>query len=195
MRGDDNPASHSVVASALRDPDGTVRAAAMRTLFALDTTGAAKAAGGMYAADPNTGARQAALTVLARVRGPDALDLLIAGVAPGQPFGLRLTALQFLAGIHDPKAVDAIERLTDPSEDRNVRTSALQSLVMSGDSARATAVALRLIADPDPLFAQSAVAVAAQAGGRGVRDRLTQALARETRVHVRLALQQALAAR
>jgi aminopeptidase N len=195
MAGDNNPASHDVAAQALRDPDGSVRAAGLQALFALDTTAAAKAASGIYATDPNNNARHAALSVLAQVRGPDALDLLTNAVAPGQPFQLRLNALPFLARIHDPKALAAIEQLTDASEDRNVRTSALQALLSSGDSARASTVALRLINDPDPLFAMSAVQVAAHTGGSVARARLTQALARESRVHVRLAIQQALSAR
>ena len=51
------------------------------------------------------------------------------------------------------------------SEDRNLRTAALDALAATGDSARASQVALRLVADPDPLFAQSAVADAAKVGG------------------------------
>jgi HEAT repeat protein len=125
-------------------------------------------------------------------QGPAALDLLVAASGPDQPLALRFTAVPFLRRIHDPKALDALERLTANTEDRNIRTSGLQALAASGDSARAAAVALRLIADPDPLFASAAVRTGARVGGAAARAQLTQALAKETRVLVRLAIQQVL---
>ena len=101
--------------------------------------------------------------------------------------------MPFLRRIHDPKALDALERLTANTEDRNIRTSGLQALAASGDSARAAAVALRLIADPDPLFASAAVRTAGRVGGAAARAKLQQELATEKRVFVRLAIQQVLA--
>jgi HEAT repeat protein len=105
---------------------------------------------------------------------------------------MRLTAIQFLRGSRDSRALDALEGLTVNTEDRNVRVSGLNALAAS-DSARAAAAALRLIADPDPLFASAAVRVAAHVGGAAARTRLQQALVQERRVTVRHAIQQALA--
>jgi len=192
MAGDSSHATRAVLRSALRDPDGGVRGAALGSLAALDQAGAAAAAAGMYASDPSDAARQAALGVIAKAQGAAALDLLVAAAGPDQPFGTRLTAVRFLRGSHDPRALDALERLTANTEDRNVRISGLEALAAS-DRARAAAAALRLIVDPDPLFASAAVRVAARVGGAAARTRLQQALAREGRVSVRLAIQQALA--
>ena len=79
--------------------------------------------------------------------------------------------------------------------DRNVRTQALNAIAASGDSARATALALRLIGDYDPLFASAAVRVVGRVGGADGRAKLAQAVRAERRVYVRLAMQQMLAAR
>ena len=192
MGGDSSDATRSVLRSALRDPEGGVRAAALRALAALDQPAAATAAGRLFATDPSEAVRQSALGVIARAQGPEALDVLVATTGPDQPITTRFTAAGFLMRLHDPRALDALERLTANTEDRNLRTAGLQMLAQSGDSARATAVALRLIADPDPLFAQAAVRTAARVGGAAARARLQQALAQEKRVFVRIAIQRAL---
>jgi aminopeptidase N len=194
MGGDSSDATRAVLRSALRDPDGSVRGAALDALAALDQPVAAAAATAMWASDPSDAARQAALGVVARAQGPEALTLLVAAAGPDQPLGTRFRTISYLRRIHDPRALDALERLTASTEDRNIRTSGLGALA-ANDSARATAVALRLIADPDPLFASTAVRIAARVGGAAARARLQQALAQEKRVFVRLAIQQALAPR
>ncbi|MGE5743232.1 MAG: M1 family aminopeptidase [Gemmatimonadota bacterium] len=194
MGGDSSDATRAVLRSALRDPDGSVRGAALNALAALDQAAAVPAATAMYASDPSDAARQSALGVVARAQAPVALTLLVTASGPDQPLGTRFTAISYLRRIHDPKALDALERLTASTEDRNIRTSGLGALAAS-DSARATTVALRLIADPDPLFASSAVRIAARVGGAAAKARLQQALAQEKRVFVRLAIQRALAPR
>lgn len=190
MRADSSAATLAVLRSALRDPDGSVRGAALSDLARLDSAGALAAAVTMYPTDPSDAARQAALAVIARAKGAEALDLLVAASTPGQPFGIRFTALSFLGRIPDSRAFNALEALTAGSEDRNLRTAGLDALVASGDSTRAATMALRLVADPDPLFAVAAVRAAARA--TGARAQLQQALTRESRVMVRLAIQQAL---
>ncbi len=192
MGADSSDLTRAVLRAALRDPDGGVRAGALGALAGLDQAGAVAAATAMYPTDPSDAVRQSALRVMAQAQGPAALDVLVAASAPDQPLQLRFTAAAFLRRIHDPKALDALERLTANTEDRNIRTSGLQALAASGDSARAAAVALRLIADPDPLFASAAVRTAGRVGGAAARAALTQALAKESRVFVRLAIQQVL---
>ncbi|MFN8647937.1 MAG: M1 family aminopeptidase [Gemmatimonadales bacterium] len=189
MGADSSDATTAVLRAALRDPDGSVRGEAIQALAGRDPAGARVAAGTMYPTDPSDAARQAALAVLAQDQGAAALDLLLGAIAPGQPFGTRFTALGFLRRLDDGRARDALEALTAPSEDRNLRTAGLNALVASGDSARATRVALRLVADPDPLFAVAAVRAAARAGGAAAKAELRAALARESRVFVRQAIE------
>jgi aminopeptidase N len=194
MERDSNALSRTIIRSALRDPEAGVREQALRTLQGLDSAGAAAAAAPMYATDPSDGVRVTALGVIAQAKGKGALDMLIAATGLDQSFAMRLTAAGFLAHIRDSRGEDALEKLTATSEDRNTRTIALQSLAQTGDSARATTLALSLIGDYDPLFASSAVRVAAQVGGEKGKTALKDALKKETRVLVRLAMTQALAA-
>ena len=134
----------------------------------------------------------AALAVIASVKGKDALPTLLAAVGPDQTANMRFTAMGFLSRLRDPQAEDALERTTATVEDRNLRQVALQSLAATGDSARATSVALRLIGDYDPRFAVSAVQVVGQVGGDAGKAKLRDALKKETRVFVRVAMQNAL---
>ncbi|MFN8652582.1 MAG: M1 family aminopeptidase [Gemmatimonadales bacterium] len=189
MQADSSAATRQVLRSALRDPAGAVRAAALQDLGQLDVAAAAPAADTMYRTDPSDAARQGALAVIGRARGGAALDLLLEAAGPDQPLGLRFTALTYLGTIHEPRALDGIERLTASSENRNLRMAALNTLAASGDSARAAAVALRLASDPDPLFAVSAVRVAGRVGGPAAKAQLKAALPKETRVFVRQAIQ------
>jgi aminopeptidase N len=193
MARDSNPASVAVARSALRDPEPDVRAQALRTLSGIDSAGAAAAASAMFTADPSNTVREQALMTVARARGKDAIPLLVAATGVDQPRSLRTTAGQVLAGYRDPRAEDALERLTASSEDRNIRTGALQGLAATGDSARATTVALRYLGDYDPLFAVAAVQVVGRVGGADGKAKLTAALPGEKRVTVRLAIQRALA--
>jgi len=181
-----------VVLAALKDADGPTRATALATLRELDPATAVALAPGLFQTDPNNQVKQTALATLGRLKLAESLDLLVKAAQPDEPLGLRFTAVNYLGRTHDTKAEDALERLTAPSEGRNLRTAALDALAATGDSARASQVALKLVADPDPLFAQSAVADAAKVGGASARAHLATALAKETRVFVRLAIQKAL---
>ena len=192
MTHDSNDATHAVVVEALRDQDGPTRATALATLRGLDPAAALALAPGMFANDPNNQVRGVAVATLGHLKPAESLDQLVQAAQPGEPLGMRLTAISLLGQSHDPKAKDALERITVPSEDRFLRTAALDALAATGDSARASQVALRLVADPDPLFAQSAVRDAAKVGGASARAALNAALPKESRVFVRLAIQNAL---
>ena len=192
MARDSNSESTGVVVAALRDPEPQVRMQALQTLTSLDSVRGLTAATALYTTDPNDDVRGVALAVIASAKGKDALPTLLAAVAPDQTAGMRFTAMNFLSHFRDPQSEDALERTTATVEDRNIRQVALQSLAATGDSARATSVALRLIGDYDPLFAVSAVRVVAQVGGDAGKAKLRDALKKETRVFVRLAMRNAL---
>ncbi|HEY2805684.1 MAG TPA: M1 family aminopeptidase [Gemmatimonadales bacterium] len=192
---DSNDASRSVARLALRDADGSVRATAIRTLRALDAAGALAAADAMYRDDPDNQVRQAALAAIAFERKDAALPLLIAASAPDQTAGARFTAINFLSHMRNAQAEDALERLTATTEDRNLRQSALLGLARTGDSARATAVALRLIGDYDPLFSVTAVNVVGMVGGAAGKARIAEMMPNESRVFVKKAMQEVVASR
>jgi HEAT repeat protein len=192
MTHDSSHATQAVVLAALRDADGPTRATALVTLRDLDPGTAVAISPGLFATDPSNAVRAAALATIARIKGADALDLLVRAAGTDQPEGIRFTAVNYLQRFRDAKALDVLERLTAPSEERSLRTTALDALAASGDSVRATRVALKLIADPDPLFARAAVADAGKVGGATARAALTAALPKETRVFVRIAIQEAL---
>ena len=190
MTRDSNTASRAVAQSALRDPDPGVRSGALMTLNRLDAAAALAAATTMFPADPNDQVRTSAMSIIARAKGAAALDLLLEASRSSQTFNMRTSAAQWLGRIKDPRAADALEAMTATTEDRNLRSTALNALVSTGDSARVNALALRLIGDYDPLFAVAAVRVLARTGGEAGKARLREAMARETRVTVRLAMQQ-----
>jgi len=192
MVQDSNPESKGVVAAALRDPEPQVRMQALQTLSSLDSAAGLAAATPLYTTDPNDDMRSVALAVIAAVRGKAALPTLLEAVSPDRTANMRFTAMNFLAHIRDPQSEDALERTTATVEDRNIRQVALQSLAATGDSARATALALRLIGDYDPLFAVTAVQVVGQVGGEAGKAKLRDAMKKETRVFVRLAMKNAL---
>jgi len=193
LREDRDTASVTVVKSALRDPEPDVRAQALRALASDDSSAGLAEAATMYASDPSTAVRQTALPIIGKVRGADALPLLIAASGPDQPATIRLTAAQGLGASRDPQAAAALEGMMNSSEDRGIRTTGLFALAQTGDSARASAAALRAVGDYDPLFAVTAVDVAARMGGVSARAALTADLKKETRVTVRLAITRALA--
>jgi aminopeptidase N len=190
---DSNPASRAVVAAALRDPEPGVRAAAVAALAQLDPVAAGTVADAMVGGDPSNAVRAAALRAIANARGADAVPVLVAATAPDRPPMLRVTAARLLGATRDPRGEGALERLTDATEQRDFRTGALGTLAETGDSARATAVALRGLDDPDPLYAAAAVRIVARVGGTTGKARLARALQTERRVRVRAALEQALA--
>jgi len=193
MGRDSSPDSRAVLVAALRDQDQDVRAQALGTLAALDSSAGASLATAVYSGDPSNTVRESALEVLAKSRPLATVPLLVAATATNQPRSLRVTAVDQLGKIHDPRGGEALERMTAPTEDRNLRAEALQAILSSGDSARAAAVAQRYLGDPDPLFAGAAVQVLAQAGGVSARAKLTEALSTEKRVTVRRAIQGVLA--
>jgi aminopeptidase N len=193
MARDSNPWSVAVARSALRDPEPDVRAQALRTLAGLDSAATVAVASALYSTDPSNTVRAQALVTVARARGKGAVPLLVDATGADQARTLRVTALELLGGIRDPRGEDALERLTASAEDRNLRAEALESLAATGDSARATAVALRYLGDYDPLFAVAAVQVVGRVGGADGKAKLTAALPGEKRVTVRLAIQRALA--
>lgn len=92
-----------VVRTALRDPDASVRARALSTLYALAPAGVAEAALAMYAHDPEADARAAALGVYAQAAGDAALPTLLAATAPGWPERIRSTAARALARRWSPR--------------------------------------------------------------------------------------------
>ena len=193
MARDSNQASRSVVQSALRDPEPDVRSRALMALVRLDSAAGVAAATAMYPADPGDGVRTSALAIIGRAKGAAALDLLVAASRSGQSLGMRATAAQLLGRIRNARAEDALEAMTAASEDRNIRITALNALAATGDSARASALSRHLIDDYDPLFAAQAVRVLARTGGEAGKAQLREAMAHESRVFVRLAMQQALA--
>ena len=192
MAHDSTPEGTEVVRSALRDPDSGVRAQALLTLAALDTASARPAAHARYAGDPNNRVRGSAVSVMVRLEGAAALPVLLDAVRVGQPLNLRFNAAVGLARIPGPQAAEALEALTAPSEDRNLRGVGLNMIAQGGDTARALAVAVRYLADPDPLAAQSAVRLIGRIGGAAGRARLEARLAAETRVLVRAAIDRVL---
>src|SRR5579859_4629432 len=195
MARDSSSASRTVLQSALRDPAADVRVWALISIATLDSAAGGAAAATMYTADPANTVRAGAMQILARLRGAGVVPLLVEAASPGNARSLRGTAVNALGRIRDPRGADALERMTAPVEDRGLRTAALHALLMSGDSARATSVALKYLGDYDPLFAVAAVQVLARAGGAPGRAKLTTALATEKRVTVRRAIQGVLGGR
>jgi len=188
MRHDSTPEGREAVRSALRDPDGAVRAHALEALLALDADAAKGAARGIYAGDPSNAVRSTALAALARDGSPDVLPLVLDAVKPGNSGWLRRTALFRLPRFHVPEAAAALERLTDPTETRDIRSSALNLLAQQGDTARVVALATRYLDDPDVLFATNAVGVLARMGGAAAHTLLVARYGRETRVRIKEAI-------
>ena len=191
LRNDTSLASRNVVRSALRDVDGNVRANALGALERLDSAAANSTAAVLLSTDPAPAVRMNALTTLARLRGRAALPELLRAAGPDHTLAQRQFAAIYLGKIDAPEAKNALERLTAAEEDRALRTTALGALAASGDSVRATTVALRLIGDYDPLLAVAAVRTVAQVGGEAGKARLRAALPTESRVIVKAAMQRA----
>ncbi len=192
MTHDSTPAGIGVVRSALRDPDPSVRSQALVTLFGLDSAGVAETALVLYRRDPSSDVRAAALNVYAHGAGPAALRTLVQASGPGHPPEVRMQAAAGLAHQSGPQAADALAALTDPSEGRGLRGAGLRGLVQAGDTARALTVATRGLTDYDPLYAQMAVQTLARMDTPQARAALRAAAEKETRVHVRDAIERAL---
>ena len=181
-----------VARTALRDPDGSVRAQALQTLGTLEPQGIAETAMAMYRTDPEVDVRQAALGVYAGASGASAVPVLEEATQPGLPLGIRSVAASALGRLHDPGAADALARLTDPVEPRGLRQIALSALLATGDQARTLDVAGRALSDYDPLFSTTAVSVLARLGTPEAKAKLAAAEKSETRVHVKEAMERAL---
>ncbi|MDE3216458.1 MAG: HEAT repeat domain-containing protein [Gemmatimonadota bacterium] len=195
MAHDSTPRAVRIVRSALRDPDASVRSAALVRLASLDSAGVADTALAMYHNDISSAARATALRVYATAAGASALGTVIAASGPAHTLGVRITAAYLLSRLHAPSAVDALEQLTDPVEVRELRMQALRGLFASGDTTRAVAVATRALKDYDPLFSQAAVGELGRLGTPAARAALETALKTETRVHVKAAMERALGPR
>jgi HEAT repeat protein len=195
MAHDSTPQAITIVRSALRDPDASVRSEALLRLASLDSTGVADTALAMYHEDISSAARATALGVYGGLMGAKALGTVIAASGPSHTLRVRMTAAALLPRMHAPSAVDALEQLTDPVEVRELRMSALRGLFASGDTTRAIAVATRGLKDYDPLYSQAAVRALGQLGTPAAKAALETALKTETRVHVKAAIEQALSGR
>ncbi len=195
MVHDSTPEGVRVVRSALRDPDESVRAQALVTLYTLARDGIGDTALAMYKSDPETGVRAAALNVYAHAAGPAAMPTLLEAVEPGNPLAVRMQAAGALGHLKDERGADALARLTDPSEVRGLRQAGLMDLLALGDTARTLQVASKALGDYDPLFATTAVRVLGRLGTPAARAALEAAEKSETRVRVKAAITQALQGR
>ncbi len=147
----------------------------------------------MCRTDPEVGVRANALAVYAGAAGARALATLEEATSPDLPLNIRSTAVRMLGRLRDPSTADVLARLTDPVEPRGLRQSALSTLAAIGDEARTVQVAGDALSDYDPLYATSAVSVLSRLGTPAARARLEAAAKTETRVHVKEAIERALA--
>jgi aminopeptidase N len=187
--------AEALARSALRDPAGQVREAAIQLIAAVDSAGAGPLAEAMYRHDPSLRARIAGLQVYAAAGGAAALPLLAEAADSAGPNALRQAAAQSLGELRDPKAGEPLERMAMPNEPRSLREAALDALAAQGDSARAVTVARRYLEDDDPLFAVAAVKALAKVGGREGQALLRRDQSRERRVTVLTAIRAALSGR
>ena len=192
MTHDSSDATHAVVLAALRDADGPTRATALTTLSALDPATAVAISPGLFATDPSNAVRGAALATIARIKRGGRARAPGAGRGDGSARGDPPHRGELSAKAPGLKSGRRVGASHDAERGAGLRTAALDALAASGDSARATRLALRLIADPDPLFARAAVVDAGKVGGAQARAALAAALPKETRVFVRIAMQDAL---
>jgi aminopeptidase N len=187
-----NPANQAVARSALRDPAGSVRSAALQTVAAYDSAVVIPIAREMLQSDPSDEVREQAAGLLDPA-DPVGFDLLLARTGPGWPMGLRQTAAFRISRLADPRVPEALIQMADPSEPRNLRQSALNYLAGRSDKSDAVNTATRYLTDPDPLLASAAVRTLARVGGEAGRSTLTAALKTEKRVTVLTVIQGALA--
>lgn len=186
-----HPANQAVARSALRDPAGSVRSAALQTVAAYDSAGVIPIAREMLQSDPSDEVREQAAGLLDPA-DPVVFDLLLARTGPGWPMGLRQTAAFRISRLADPRVPEALIQMTDPSEPRNLRQSALNFLAGRSDKSDAVNTATRYLTDPDPLLASAAVRTLARVGGEAGKSTLTAALKTEKRVTVLTVIQGAL---
>jgi len=147
----------------------------------------------MYRNDPSPDVRASALVAYARLAGASAIQVLVEATQPGHTEDVRATAASALGRTQSASVNDALERLTDASESRGLRQAALMAVMAVGDAARTVAVASKALKDYDPLFARAAVQVLARVGTPAARAALQEARSSESRVHVKAAIDRALA--
>jgi aminopeptidase N len=189
---DSSAASRTIIRAALEDPSSGVRGQAIRTLAVTDTSGIQAIAVAMIQKDPSYSVKQQALQVYDPSLAPEGNGLLLDLIAHGGSAGVRTAAAARLNRKQDDAGAAALEAMTRTEEPRNIRQFALGQLAGRTDKSRAIAVATRYLNDGDPLFAVSAVNQLAAVGGAPGRVILQQALTHETRVTVRVALNDAL---
>lgn len=115
--------------------------------------------------DPEPNTAQAALEALARVGGPQAVDVLRGHLRASDPVQ-RLAALE---GLEHLEARLSLEELAPLIEDRWVRRLAVRMLGLSDDP-RASAVLFRVLEDGSPALALEAVAALGRLLDRGGAD-------------------------
>lgn len=192
LASDTTAESTKVLRAALRDPDGSVRSIALRTMAQRSPDEMGPIALAAYEHDPNPNVRAAALGTYARVAGQEAIPTLLEATGSDNTQTIRATAAAALARTHDASALDALERLTDPSETRGLRQTGLNAVMQMGDTARTVALASEALDDYDPLFSMAAVRVLARLDTPDARAALEAAESSEQRVHVKAAIERAL---
>ncbi|MEP7325270.1 MAG: M1 family aminopeptidase, partial [Gemmatimonadota bacterium] len=195
LSADPAAGSRSIVMAALADPSDVVRGEAIHAVGRRDSVAAQAIAVDLIRHDRSFYVQGHALDVYNPVLSPEGTALLIGLTKPGGSLGVRLTAAGRLHLKPDEAGAAALEAMTAVAEPRTVRQVALGLLGQWPDKTRAIAVATKYLNDGDPLFAVSAVGALAGAGGDAGKAVLRQALARESRVTVRGAMQGALASR
>ncbi len=192
LSGDASADSRSIVRSALADPSGEVRAAALRGVVRADSTAAQATIVDMIEHDPSAAVQMTALAVYNPNVAPQGTALLVDHLLHGATNPIRNTAALALLKRPDAAGAAALETATQPVETRDLRTIALQTLAKWPDKSSAIRVATRYLNDGDPLFAVAAARQLGAIGGDAGRAALQSALQSETRVTVRAAINQAL---
>ena len=187
------PGDTAIVRAALQDPSEDVRGTAIGGLAHL--LGAAQVqdiAYDMMEHDRSDAARTQAVRVYDPNLAPQGDAPLFPLARTNGSLGLRLNAAFRLTRRLDPEVVATLDSMTSTVEPREVRQVALQLLASLTDKSPAAAAATRDLNDGDPLFASFAAGVLARVGGDAGHAALQQALARESRVTVKAAIERAL---
>jgi hypothetical protein len=195
LGGDSSAESRSVERSALEDPSGEVRSAALRGVVRADSVAGQATVVDMIEHDPSALVQVAGLGLYNPNVSPRGTALLVDHLRQGATHAIRNTAAQALLKKPDAAGAAALEAATQPVETRDLRTIALQVLARWPDKATAIAVATRYLHDGDPLFAVAAAHQLGAIGGDAGRAALQAALQSEQRVTVRAAINEALAAK
>jgi HEAT repeat protein len=192
LGGDGSAESRSVVRSALQDPSGEVRSAALRGVVRADSVGGQVIVVDMIEHDPSALVQVVGLGLYNPNVATQGTALLVDRLQHGATHAIRNTAAQSLLKKPDAAGAAALEAATQPVETRDLRTIALQVLARWPDKSTAIAVATRYLHDGDPLFAVAAAQQLGAIGGDAGRAALQAALQSEQRVTVRAAINEAL---